>query len=429
MNLPALERAAPSQRRLFRQAALDQLASPERLDTLMKVTDTQGWLALLGCAAVLASALCWGVFGSVPSKQPTNGILIFRSGLADVVGVGAGQITAIEVNPGELVHKGQVVARLAQPALQEELAGLQARRRELQLGFEQSRRLESQDVQQRAAAAVRARVALRSAMAASQQRQRELSERRAAQQRLYDQGLLTRETLLATEDALRSARTALQGLKTDLEQLDVTRLGAMRLNEAERQEHTARIQDNERRIGLLEQRLEQHSRVISPYDGRIVELRATVGDVLEAGQAVLSVERTAQDDGLEALLYVDSRQSKRIKPGMRVEISPSMARRERYGVLRGVVRAIEAFPSTRRGMLRALHNEQLVENLLMETQGVPTALRASLLTDRSTASGYLWSSRRGATLKLSSGTRCSGAVLTGAQRPLSLLFPTLEVVF
>src|SRR3954471_21946831 len=108
---------------LFRQAALDRLASPEQLHTLMKVTDAKGWLALLGCGVLLASALCWGVFGSVPTKLQASGILIHSAGLADVVGLGAGQVTSIDVDAGDFVRKGQVIAHLGQPEIEQELAG------------------------------------------------------------------------------------------------------------------------------------------------------------------------------------------------------------------------------------------------------------------------------------------------------------------
>ena len=40
---------------LFRKAALDKLASPERLDVLMQVTSPKGWLALLMMGIILSS--------------------------------------------------------------------------------------------------------------------------------------------------------------------------------------------------------------------------------------------------------------------------------------------------------------------------------------------------------------------------------------
>jgi HlyD family secretion protein len=411
---------------IFRKAALDRLASPEQLNTLMKVTDVKGWLALLGCGVLLTSALAWGLFGSVPTKVQASGILIHSAGLADVVGLGAGQVTSIEVDVGDYVHTGQVIAHLAQPELSEQISGLQAQLRELQLGYQKSKALGTQDVRLRSVASAQQQSTLSSTIASTAQRKHELEERLEAQKRLYEKGLVTKETLLTTQEALRTAESSMHGMRADIQQVAVGRLSAVRANDVELRQNELGIKQTERQIHALEQKLEQNSSVLSKYDGRVVEVRAMVGDVLAAGLPIVSLERSAEQGGLEALLYLDSRPAKLIKPGMRVEISPSVARRERYGVLIGRVRAVEDFPSTRRGMMRVLHNEQLVETFLTETQGAPTAVRARLTVDRNTPSGYRWSSRRGPSLKLSSGTRCTAALTTSSQRPITLLFPILE---
>ena len=83
--------------KLFRQAVLDRLASPEQLNTVMRVTDAKGWLALAGCALLLATGVVWGVLGRVPTKVNASGILLHKAGLADVAALASGQITALEV--------------------------------------------------------------------------------------------------------------------------------------------------------------------------------------------------------------------------------------------------------------------------------------------------------------------------------------------
>lgn len=60
---------------LFRKAALERLSTPERLDSLMEIVVPRAWLALLGLVAVLAAALAWGIFGSVPKSVDAVGVL------------------------------------------------------------------------------------------------------------------------------------------------------------------------------------------------------------------------------------------------------------------------------------------------------------------------------------------------------------------
>src|SRR5262245_54503158 len=97
---------------VFRQAALDRLASPEQLHTLMRVTDAKGWLALVGCVVIIATAIVWGSVGTVQTKVVAGGILLHGGGLTELTAGGEGSITSIEVASGDQVKKGQIVARI-----------------------------------------------------------------------------------------------------------------------------------------------------------------------------------------------------------------------------------------------------------------------------------------------------------------------------
>lgn len=66
--------------RVFRQTALDRLSSPEQLDQLVRVANPQGWAALGVLTGLLAVALLWGWFGSIPVEVAGDGILQSRNG-------------------------------------------------------------------------------------------------------------------------------------------------------------------------------------------------------------------------------------------------------------------------------------------------------------------------------------------------------------
>jgi HlyD family secretion protein len=412
--------------KVFRQAVLDRLASPEQLHTLMQVTDARGWLALLGCGLLLATAVVWGVIGRVPTKTQASGILIHSGGLADVVSLGAGQISSLEVETGDYVRKGQAIAQVAQPELREQLAGLESRLSELKGNYEKAKASGSRDVSLRMQASSKEKQNLESAIRSSEQRSREMEEKLVSQARLLEKGLVTNEALQATRDALRSAQIEMQSMRASQQRLEVDSFSAQRVNESMLMGETMQLQETERQIRLLKEKLEHNSQVTSTHEGRVVEVRAMVGDVIVPGTPIVSLERTGEKGSLEALLYVDSREGKVIREGMEVQLAPSVARKERFGVLLGKVRAIETFPSTRQGMMRVLHNEQLVESFLAETAGTPIAVRAELAKSSETPSGYRWSSGMGPDLSLSSGTRCVAYVTTRAQRPIALVFPSLD---
>jgi len=99
---------------LFRQAALERLSSPERLDELMEVTTPRSWLALLGIGAVLVAALVWAVYGSVPTLLKAQGVLIREGSLQSVDAPVAGELRELLVNAGDDVVREQLVARIYQ---------------------------------------------------------------------------------------------------------------------------------------------------------------------------------------------------------------------------------------------------------------------------------------------------------------------------
>jgi len=100
---------------IFRQSALDRLASPERLDEIVRITTPGGWLALLGGVAIVLAALAWALFGSVTTTVPGSAVVIPSGGISQVPAVAAGAVRAVRVAPGQTVRAGQVVAVTAGP--------------------------------------------------------------------------------------------------------------------------------------------------------------------------------------------------------------------------------------------------------------------------------------------------------------------------
>lgn len=170
----------------------------------------------------------------------------------------------------------------------------------------------------------------------------------------------------------------------------------------------------------------QNKSIISPVDGRVVEVRCTMGEHVTAGTPIVAIEKAGAGTELDALFYFDAHRGRSLRPGMTIEIVPSVVRKERYGVLLGRVRSVDEYPSTRAQMMNTLRNAELVDAFLAEAGGAPIAVRAELLKDASTPSGLRWSSGAGPDMTLTSGTRCSGAVITRAKRPITVAFPMLD---
>jgi HlyD family secretion protein len=129
-------------------------------------------------------------------------------------------------------------------------------------------------------------------------------------------------------------------------------------------------------------------------------------------------------DTLDAVVYVPSETAYEIRPGMDAEVLPVPSRREEHGFVRGTVLSVSEAPWTQAPPAAgAVHAPGAPERA---APGPLTEVRIALLRDPSTASGYGWSSRSGASVRMASGTRCSAEIVTRRQRPITLVVPGID---
>ena len=117
---------------IYRKVSLERLSSPEQLDSLMTVTSPRSWIALTAVGLLVVAAIIWGVVGSIPTKLSYPGILLKSGGIQRVVTGSGGQITDIRVVNDDLIQKGQVVARMAQPVMVDQINNARAELKSLE---------------------------------------------------------------------------------------------------------------------------------------------------------------------------------------------------------------------------------------------------------------------------------------------------------
>ena len=180
-----------------------------------------------------------------------------------------------------------------------------------------------------------------------------------------------------------------------------------------------------RKIQRLQQELIASSQIVSPVEGRILEIKANKGDILQIGQEIVSIERSASSmKDLEVILYIPAEEGKHILPGMDTQVSPTIVKKEEYGYLMGKVVSVSEYPTTQTAMMLTLGNEELAKKL--SGQGAPIQVHIDLIPDERTESGYRWSSPAGPPIKINSGTMCTGSVTIHHQRPIEMLLPFIK---
>jgi HlyD family secretion protein len=413
---------------LFRKAALDRLASPEELDTLLTVTHPRRWIALAALWLGLAVALAWGIMGTIPTKVVGHGMLIQPGGVVDVFAPAGGRITEIAVSEGALVIEGQVVARLAQPELEHELENARADLADLEGQDSQQTRANRAQLDLERESLLKRRANLEEKIATGTEQLHALAESVRAQEQLLEQGLVTRQAMIAVRAAYYDVRNKIEEARGQLKELSVTELRVASDSDLETLQGSMKVSESRRRVRLAEAQLDLASRVVAPFAGRVLELRARPSDWVRAGDSLLSLSLLQPGaNALSAVVYVPSEYGKSVQPGMAAQVSPATARREEYGFVRGAVGYVSEFPSTKEGMTRVLANEELVRSLMGE--GPPFAVYVGLEADPGGPSGYRWSSQKGAQVRIHSGTPCTVEIVTREQHPIELILPTLRAAF
>ena len=407
---------------VFRKVSLDRLASPEQLDQLMRVTDARGWIALLAIAIVLLTATVWGIVGSIPQNVSGVGILIKSGGVFDVAPLAGGRVLDVAVNVGDLVAEGQVVARVEQSELRDQLQELKATLANLREQHAQTIAHGSRDMPLQTTYLAKQRAALGQTIASAERSLAWYAEKIASQEKLVEEGLMTKQTLLTSRQQQDTERAKINDAQSQLAQIEVKESEL----EMKRQEAIAasqtKIDDQMRAIAEAERNLKLKTEVVAPHTGRILELMTEQGAVVSKGEPILSLDLTGRAvKDLEAVLYVPSLHGKQIRAGMPILIAPSTVKQEEYGLMLGKVTYVSDFPATSKGMQRVLKNDKLV--LGLGGQDAPYEVHADLTVDPDTPSHYRWSSSSGPPLRIQSGTIASGNITIGSKRPIEMVIP------
>ena len=409
-------------RDIFNKAALERLSTPEQLDTLMRVTQPAGWVALATTAVVLGGVVAWSILGDLRVTVPARGILIRGGALIDIQAGSNGRILKFLVKPGDVVNPGDAVAEIAQREMVEETNNLSSKIADL----------ENQDVRQTAAEAEVRRSTLEAWDAEEKQlgtQVKELNAQIVSQRRQVDikeealkKGFGTGFAVQDEKDKLGSILRLEKDLTQRMKDIPSKRESFVSLMDKDQGNRRTEIAEFKRRLETGKRALTSASQVRAHAGGRALERAADVGDLVTPQSRVLSLEPL--DVPLLAILYVPAGEGKSISEGFEVHLSPSTVQREEYGVMIGRVRSVSTYPATPEGMLRTLRNQALVT--LLSAQGAPLEVVAELVPDPKTVSGYKWSSPGGPPLGIFGGTMCTASIVTETRKPISYVIPFMK---
>ena len=407
------------------QTPRNDLMAPQHLDRALYVTTPKAWLGLCMLLLMTAAVVVWAIVGEVASYVHGDGIVLRRGGAVfDAVASHDGKLVRIGPSLGDAVVEGAVIAEIYDEATMERFTSAVALTEERLRMFREREAEAQRENALNEHNIVKQRANLQELERTGRTLVDNARRRLQSNRELLDRGLVDRTVVEASEEEVDLARRNLFDVmrrRDELDAHDLSRRNAINIRLADaKQDHL----EAERQVKEFEALIETwHIR--APVAGRVSEIKAQVGAVLEAGQAVLDIETGG--DSLDVLIYVPPADGKRVKAGMQVRVSPVTVRPVEFGSLIGVVESISEFPVSLAGMMALLHNEDLA--MTFSSSGPPYAGRVVLTPDPTTASGFAWTSPKGADVNITAGMLAGVEIEIDRQPPAALVVPLFKERF
>ena len=471
-----------NQNNIFRQQALDRLSSPERLDRLMQVVSPKDWLPLGGLAVIGVLGVLWSLYGNIPITVTGKGVLINPRRVVQFQSPISGQLQSLNVRDGQCVKKDdllgiidpsdkkqqlqqqrdklaqlkQQVAKttlLRQQKTQLETETISAERSSLQQRLQDTQKLTPRLKDEGLNSISQQRRSLQQRLQDAEELTPVLQQRLAKQRELQKQGAISEELVLQAEQEYRQTRQniseiqaqiqQLQVQKTELQQQYLENLNSITQLKAELEKLDTRskqleqdnleatnteknqIQEVEQAIARLDKEVADNSIIKSPHTGCIVEITATVGQYLNPGNRLGTLQTAGTASEMMGITYFAVEDGKKIRPGMQILITPDTVKRTRFGGIVGKIHDVSPFPITSEGATSVVGNPEIVQKLMGEEGGKIEAI-AQLKLDSKTFSGYKWSSSDGPQLEISPGTTTTVRVTVEERSPITFVLPILR---
>ena len=407
---------------IFRKVSLARLSSPEQLDTMLHIATPKSWLALFALLGILAAATVWGFAGTVTTKVAGQGVVIRSGSVLAVASLGSGRLMDVRVKVGDHVRANQVIATVAQPALLEKIRNTEAQIADSEASRTRMLGLNGSSTKLRLAAIERQRASLDQQLEELESQRRLTSEQVPVDQELLAKGLITKQQTYQTRQRLMSIASQIAAVKAQITQLNSARYETENQGVQPEEESRERLTALKRGLQSLRKELDYSLEVVTPYSGEVLEIQMTPGTLVSSATPIISVQPSVKE--LEAVVYVPASDSKSVRTGLDVELSPTVVKREEFGFIRARVTSVADFPATEAAMMRLFENAALLRSIM--SKGPVTEVRVRLIQDPGTTSGFQWSSGKGAPITLSGGTMCTAQIVTREQPPATLVIPKIK---
>lgn len=165
----------------------------------------------------------------------------------------------------------------------------------------------------------------------------------------------------------------------------------------------------------------------SEVSGIVYSTFVTNGSMVTVDMEVARISEPKEAGKLQAVYFMQLEKGKKVEKGMRAYIYPSTLSKEEYGHMSGTVAKVADYVTSHADLYTRVGDSTLAETF--SGSGAVVEVVCEIEEDESTASGYAWSSKKGAGIELQEGTLLAGTVVTENVPPITMLIPKLKETF
>jgi HlyD family secretion protein len=385
------------------------------------------WLFVAAVVALMAGAF----MVRVPVVVNGQGVLMSDTEVVSyaIMPETDGRLEAFLVKVGSPVRRGQEIARIGIPRLDNEIEtarttvkDLKHKAQRLEAFHVESLALSRDALTQHRAEARQRDAALRLRLARldkTNEGNRDLIAKGFLSSRAVDPVVTEREQV---EDQIAVSRRQLLDAENNFTEL------AQR-QKREKLDLSLQLSSQERQLQALLDRTGLETVVVSPYDGVISDLLVDLHQPVSRERRIATVTPAGSVNNgrnlvTTAVVFVPAQEGKKIVVGMPAQMLPLIYEQQEFGRIHSVVTDVSTVAADEDVLLRVFKNQKLVRKLF-EAEA-PYKVTVQVTQDERNASGLAWTSSRGPARLMEPGTIVSGWVVYNQPRILYLLLPAVK---
>ena len=288
----------------YRSDSLDSLVSSDDLNQASSLIRFKAFLFLLVFSLLLVLGVACCIFITIPIKVSGPSVIWSDVGVLQVSAKDPGSITSIGAKVGDRVEVGQVIAKLDQSGIVDQLTSVSFKLQALKNYIKDLQHLQVSDKIEREGFKKTTDKLMLESTQLTEKRLSRFRDRKDQLQKLLDDNAITFDQFntfinrieLAEDKIISDQRMVVAELKeenfkhtNDARELLQKKLEAEQLSSE---------------VKLLENQLADQGELRSPISGRVVEVTASVGDFLSPGSSVLLVQPDADEGELTFVVLI-----------------------------------------------------------------------------------------------------------------------------